>query len=74
MRILAALLALFPLLFPLLFPSIATGQDYPSKPIRLVIPYGPGSLADVVPRLIQPALEQKLETSVTCAPFGAQAP
>jgi tripartite-type tricarboxylate transporter receptor subunit TctC len=52
MRVLAALLALFPLL--------ATGQDYPSKPIRLVIPYGPGSLADAVPRLIQPALEQKL--------------
>ena len=52
MRFLAALLACLPLL--------ATGQDYPSKPIRLVIPYGPGSLADAVPRLIQPALEQKL--------------
>ena len=38
----------------------ACAQDYPSKPIRLVIPYGPGSLADAVPRLIQPALEQKL--------------
>ena len=35
-------------------------QDYPSRPIRLIIPYGPGSLADAVPRLIQPALEQKL--------------
>jgi tripartite-type tricarboxylate transporter receptor subunit TctC len=42
------------------FMGIAAGQDYPSKPIRLVIPVGPGSLADVVPRLIQPALEQKL--------------
>lgn len=52
MRLIAALLALFPL--------IVAGQDYPSKPIRLVIPYGPGSLADAVPRLIQPALEQKL--------------
>ncbi|HKU47123.1 MAG TPA: tripartite tricarboxylate transporter substrate binding protein [Burkholderiales bacterium] len=52
MRLLVALLVSIPLL--------ASGQDYPSKPIRLVIPYGPGSLADVVPRLIQPALEQKL--------------
>jgi tripartite-type tricarboxylate transporter receptor subunit TctC len=42
------------------FIGIAAGQDYPSKPIRLVIPVGPGSLADVVPRLIQPALEAKL--------------
>lgn len=39
-------------------PSL--GQDYPSKPIRLVIPFGPGSLADAVPRLIQPALEASL--------------
>jgi len=42
------------------FLGTATAQDYPSRPIRLVIPFGPGSLADAVPRLIQPALEQKL--------------
>lgn len=52
MRLLAGLLALLPV--------FAAAQDWPSKPIRLVIPYGPGSLADAVPRLIQPALEQKL--------------
>ena len=38
----------------------ALAQDYPSKPIRLVIPFGPGGLADAVPRLIQPALEASL--------------
>jgi tripartite-type tricarboxylate transporter receptor subunit TctC len=38
----------------------AAAQDYPSKPIRLVIPFGPGSLADAVPRLMQPALEARL--------------
>lgn len=38
----------------------AQAQDYPSKPIKLVIPFGPGSLADAVPRLIQPALEASL--------------
>jgi tripartite-type tricarboxylate transporter receptor subunit TctC len=52
MKLLVALLTLFPLL--------VSAQDYPSKPIRLVIPYGPGSLADAVPRLMQPALETKL--------------
>lgn len=43
-----------------LFLGTALAQDYPSKPIRLVIPFGPGSLADAVPRLIQPALEASL--------------
>jgi tripartite-type tricarboxylate transporter receptor subunit TctC len=47
-------------LFLALLVSGVHAQEYPSKPIRLVIPYGPGSLADAVPRLIQPALEQKL--------------
>jgi tripartite-type tricarboxylate transporter receptor subunit TctC len=44
----------------LLFVGAAGAQEYPSKPIRLVIPFGPGSLADAVPRIIQPALEQRL--------------
>ena len=52
MKLIALLLALL--------VSGAHAQEYPAKPIRLVIPYGPGSLADAVPRLIQPALEQKL--------------
>ena len=40
--------------------TTAAAQDYPSRPIRLVIPFGPGSLADAVPRLLQPALEARL--------------
>ncbi len=44
----------------LFLAATATAQDYPSKPIKLVIPFGPGSLADAVPQLIQPALEAKL--------------
>ena len=38
----------------------ALAQDYPSKPVRLIIPFAPGSLADAVPRLMQPALEASL--------------
>jgi tripartite-type tricarboxylate transporter receptor subunit TctC len=44
----------------LLLGTVVWGQDYPSKPIRLVIPFAPGSLADSVPRLMQPALESSL--------------
>ncbi len=43
-----------------LVSGVAAAQEYPSKPIKLVIPFGPGSLADAVPRLIQPALEASL--------------
>jgi tripartite-type tricarboxylate transporter receptor subunit TctC len=51
-----------PLTFVLLLSlgTVVWGQDYPSKPIRLVIPFAPGSLADSVPRLMQPALESSL--------------
>ena len=38
----------------------AAAQDYPTRPIRVVIPFGSGSLADAVPRLMQPALEASL--------------
>jgi tripartite-type tricarboxylate transporter receptor subunit TctC len=38
----------------------AAAQDYPSRPIHVVIPFGSGSLADAVPRLMQPALEKRL--------------
>lgn len=43
-----------------LHAGLAGAQGYPTKPVRLVIPFGPGSLADAVPRLIQPALEARL--------------
>ena len=38
----------------------ALAQDYPSKPIHVIIPFAAGSLADAVPRLMQPALEAGL--------------
>jgi len=40
-------------------PALAADQ-YPSKPITVVVPYGAGSLADLVPEVIQPALEADL--------------
>jgi tripartite-type tricarboxylate transporter receptor subunit TctC len=38
----------------------AFGQDYPSRPIRLIVPFAAGGLNDVVARLIGPHLERAL--------------
>jgi tripartite-type tricarboxylate transporter receptor subunit TctC len=42
----------------------AFAQSYPSKPIRLVLPYTPGSPNDVIARLVTPALSSSLGQSV----------
>jgi tripartite-type tricarboxylate transporter receptor subunit TctC len=38
--------------------ALAQAQDYPSRPIRIVVPYPPGGSADLVPR----AVAEKLQT------------
>ena len=36
----------------LLFAATAFAQQYPAKPVRIVIPFGPGSSTDVITRII----------------------
>jgi tripartite-type tricarboxylate transporter receptor subunit TctC len=38
----------------------ATAQDWPTKPVRIVVPFGAGSTPDVVARLIADHLQKKL--------------
>jgi tripartite-type tricarboxylate transporter receptor subunit TctC len=38
----------------------AQAQDWPTKPIRVVIPYAPGGVGDTVFRIISPVLEARL--------------
>ena len=40
--------------------SPASAQEFPSKPIRIVIPYGPGGGTDNLTRLLVPALSEAL--------------
>lgn len=53
-RLLFALIALLITLLP------AAAQDWPAKPVRIMVPFGPGSTPDVVARLIADELQKKL--------------
>ena len=38
----------------------APAQTYPAKPVRIIVPYAPGGLTDVVARLYSEQLRQRL--------------
>jgi tripartite-type tricarboxylate transporter receptor subunit TctC len=55
MAVLAALLA---------WPGITAAQNYPTRTIRIIVPYSPGGSTDVVFRLLAPRLSEDLGQSV----------
>src|SRR5438132_14333970 len=48
------------LLLLALVPVIGIGQDYPSKPVRMVVGFPPGGGTDVVARILSPRLSELL--------------
>jgi tripartite-type tricarboxylate transporter receptor subunit TctC len=51
--------ALWFFLFAIL-PSLAAAQSYPSKPVRMIVPFAPGGASDFVGRIMQPRLGELL--------------
>ncbi len=54
-RILAAML---------MMPLLAAAQSFPTKPIRIVLPFGPGGVADITTRTIAPKMSDGLGQQV----------
>ena len=40
--------------------GVAQAEGYPTKPVRVIVPYGPGGIADVTMRMVAQSLSQQL--------------
>ncbi len=53
--------------------SQAKKDDYPSRPVRMIVPFAPGGASDTVARIIQPALADLLKQQVVIDNRGGAA-
>jgi tripartite-type tricarboxylate transporter receptor subunit TctC len=68
MRILAALVTTL----SLLLPASVAAQDFPNKPIRLIVPFPPGGPNDIIARVIGQRMSELLKQPVLIDNRGGQ--
>jgi tripartite-type tricarboxylate transporter receptor subunit TctC len=56
----ASIICMIALAALLLTPQIARAQKYPDHPVRLIVPFGPGGVADVTARIVGEKLGERL--------------
>jgi tripartite-type tricarboxylate transporter receptor subunit TctC len=44
--------------------AAAFAQDFPNRPVRMIIPYGPGGITDITARIIAPGMSETLGQQV----------
>ena len=59
-------------ILPLSVPALAQ-TDYPSRPLRMIVPFAPGGASDFVGRIIQPAMAELLKQQVVVDNRGGAA-
>ena len=57
----------------LLAAAQAYGQAYPTRPVRMIVPFAPGGASDTVGRIIQPAMAARLKQQVVVDNRGGAA-
>ncbi len=63
-RYCAGAIAALALAFAAALPPAAHAQDYPTRVVRIIVPYPPGGTADVMPRILADWLSRKWGQSV----------
>jgi tripartite-type tricarboxylate transporter receptor subunit TctC len=56
-----------------LCPAIALGQGYPSRPVKMIIPFAPGGASDFVGRIVQPKMGELLGQQIVIENRGGAA-
>src|SRR5260370_42566033 len=54
----------------LAWPLLARAQDYPSRPITMIVPFPPGGLTDVIARVLAEGMRTSLGQSIIIENVG----